>query len=41
MEKELSLFTGDHTIQKELFLKMYANPVLNAGISGVPPLLQM
>jgi hypothetical protein len=41
MEKELSLFTGDQSIQKELFLRMYANPVLNAGVSGVPPLLQM
>jgi hypothetical protein len=32
MAKELSIFAGNTTIQKELLLKIYANPVINAGI---------
>lgn len=32
MEKELSVFSGDITQQKELLLKIYANPVINAGV---------
>lgn len=33
MAKELALFTGDITLHKELLLKLYANPVINAQIS--------
>ena len=33
MDKELSIFTGDITLQKELLLKMYASPVFNAKIT--------
>jgi hypothetical protein len=33
MNKELSIFTGNKSLQQELLLKIYANPVINAGIS--------
>jgi hypothetical protein len=33
MDKELSIFTGDISLQKELLLKMYASPVINAKIA--------
>ncbi len=32
MDKELSMFSGDLTLQKELLLKIYANPVINSGL---------
>ncbi len=31
MKKELSMFQGDRTPETEIFLKLYANPVINAG----------
>ncbi|HLO59560.1 MAG TPA: hypothetical protein VK179_12515 [Bacteroidales bacterium] len=31
IHKELSVFTGNKSLQKELLLKIYANPVINAG----------
>jgi hypothetical protein len=34
MTKELSMFSGDTSMQKELLLKIYANPVINAGLKG-------
>jgi hypothetical protein len=34
MSHELSVFKGDITLQKELLLKIYANPVMNAGLKG-------
>jgi hypothetical protein len=33
MEKELSIFTGDTTLHKDLLLKIYANPVINSGLA--------
>jgi hypothetical protein len=33
MDNELSVFTGDITLQKELLLKIYAAPVINAGLA--------
>jgi hypothetical protein len=33
MDKELSIFTGDITLQKELLLKIYANPLINTGLT--------
>jgi len=33
MNKELSVFTGDTTLHKELLLKIYATPVINAGLA--------
>jgi hypothetical protein len=32
MNKELSIFAGDITLHKELLLKIYATPVINAGL---------
>ena len=34
MKKELSAFSGDITLQKELLLKIYANPVINSGLEA-------
>jgi hypothetical protein len=33
MRKELSVFTGDTSQQEELLLKIYATPVINAGLA--------
>lgn len=32
IEKELSLFTAENKLERELMLKLYANPVINAGL---------
>jgi hypothetical protein len=34
MHKELSVLTGDTRQQEELLLKIYATPVINAGLAG-------
>ncbi len=34
MRKELSVFAGDTSEQEELLLKIYATPVINAGLAG-------
>jgi hypothetical protein len=34
VSKELSIFPGDTSQQKELLLKIYANPVINAGLAS-------
>ncbi|MBN1789573.1 MAG: acyltransferase [Bacteroidales bacterium] len=34
MHKELSVFTGDISQQEELLLKIYATPLINAGLTG-------
>ncbi len=32
IKRELSIFSGDISLQKELLLKIYANPLINAGL---------
>jgi len=39
MNKELSVFPGDHALEKNLLLKLYANPVINAGLVADTSLL--
>jgi len=39
MEMELSIFTGERNTERHLLLKMYANPVLNAGLVADEELL--